>query len=255
MNMNIQACHDCHGTDGACMFYHCNMCCVDVCEDCILNHQPSKGIECAQCTRTLCEVSLLCHPCSEDTNYLKCQTCPHPHLADEIFTCSNCKLKGCEETIGLCEFISDGVSCDKHICFGGECGYGCREECGLARCSFDHAERCRECGCVDSVRCGLCQRDIENGRGPICIDCNNGFHPGKYRDDDEYDYEWVNTELSGRWDITPKEKVREKEEKVREKEEKKEGHEQNGYWYTWVEPGIWDCVDYSDEFGYDACDD
>lgn len=57
---------------------------------------------------------------------------------------------------------------------------------------------------------------------------------------------------------------------------KKEAHEDNGYWYTWVETpaaggkrgwnsipiserdqkkGFWDFVDYTEEFGYEACDD
>ena len=58
----------------------------------------------------------------------------------------------------------------------------------------------------------------------------------------------------------------------------KKAHEDNGYWYTWVETpevggkrgwnatliserdqdgekGFWDFVDYTEEFGYEACDD
>lgn len=223
-----------------------------------------------------------------------CQTCPTPHLSPIVFECSVCEKEGCGDSIKICGFISDGpgsVKCDKFICF--DCGYSCMEDCGLVRCSLEHADKCQECGCSGMVRCGQCRRKIENDKGSICIDCINGFHPGKCMEDgDEYEYEWIEEtdEVHAHWGITPKkskEETRDDVETVNEKaritlcEEKKQDHEANGFWYTWVEkpddgsdprwhcvllseykekekekpPGFWSRVDFTEEFDYEACDD
>ncbi len=254
-----ETCFDCHGDDADCVFYRCNVCKVNVCWGCIANHHPVVECSCPACgilfpEGELCETNLICPECSTSINYPRCQTCPHPHLVTKVFMCSKCKKEGCGENIKICGFGSyDSVGCDKLICF--DCGYGCDDECDLVRCSFEHAERCRECGCAGSVRCGLCQRYRENNKeGPICIDCINEFHPGNCRGDGgEYEFEWIEETVNrGHWRITPNEPEKEEEkERVALCEKKREDHEAKGYWYTWVESTSeqgehWTCVPISE---------
>jgi hypothetical protein len=135
---------------------------------------------------------LICPKCSAVIDYPKCETCPDEHLIFfEVFKCSKCGKEGCEENIGICGFVSGGFSCDKFICF--DCGYGCVEECDMVRCCFEHAEKCRECGCGDSVMCGQCQRQMYNDKESKCVDClddiNEVYLEKLRKCEDKFDYE------------------------------------------------------------------
>ena len=254
-----KTCFDCHGDVAGCVFYRCNVCEANVCWDCILNHHPVVECPCPKCgvvfpEGALCNSNLICSNCSADIVHPKCQTCPIPHLTPyKVFECSVCKKEGCGVNIKMCGFISGEpgcTECDKFICF--DCGYGCMEECDLVRCSFEHADKCQECGCSGMVRCGQCRRQIENDRGSICIDCINEIHPGTCRKDgDKYDYEWVEEtdERYAHWDITPKKEIKEEKRNDEKRDDEKRDDEKSG--------GFWDIGSSTlgDELEYYTCDD
>ncbi len=128
-----QSCHDCKQDGPIGVFYRCNVCKVDMCYDCTGRHHPVEGHLCLSCNThidegEMCIIHLACPYCLADTllplpNYPSCQSCPYPHLVTtEMFQCFKCKKEGCGYNIRLCGFVSEGVGCDKHICF--DCGWG-----------------------------------------------------------------------------------------------------------------------------------
>jgi len=178
--------------------------------------------------------------------------------------CSVCKKEGDEEDIKVCCYIFEGKACDKYVCL--DCAFVCIEEdCDMVRCSFEHAEKCRECGRSGEVRCGRCQRQFENDKEAKCIDCINGFFPYKgWEHKDKYEFEWVEEDDNrGHWKITPKSSVRHDFEWVE--------NDEGGYWkftrrhfekslqqevfpVEKRQPSFWDYIDLS-EFDYEVCDD
>lgn len=244
-----ETCYDCGNKGPDCGFYSCNVCDIDVCRDCLKHHYPAPEVICSACSVVihrgeLCVQDLTCPYCSNSIYPPICETCPDPHLVSGgIFVCSSCGKEGCSDSVRTCGFSSEGAMCDRNICF--DCGIGCIEECDSVRCCFEHAEKCRECGCADQVRCGQCQRQMENDKEPKCIDCISGFHLAKCRGDElKYDYEWISEgDGKGHWNITPKTVVSKlaKRHRLEEVSSKKT-------------PGFWDYDDLS-EFDYVACDD
>lgn len=230
---NQETCFDCNRKGPEYVFYSCNVCDVIVCWDCIGDHYPVPEVICPDCAVVIpkgdmCSQDLTCPQCSNSIHFQECGTCPEPHLISVAKTlrCSKCGKEGCDENIRFCGFTSKGVACDQLVCF--DCGFGCIEDCDMVRCCIEHTETCRECGCT-GARCGQCQRQFGYDREPKCIDCIRGDHPGE--DGDTHDYVW--SEEDGRWKITPKSSVKEDDR----------------------EQGFWVFNDFSDEFGYEACDD